>query len=53
MLKLFDHISDMDVLAIDKGEGFNIAKQNTPREDIVKQLSTHDEQEISEVGWVR
>ncbi|WP_164838632.1 serine hydrolase [Legionella sainthelensi] len=47
-LKLFEHISDMDILGIDKGEGFGIAKQNEPTEDKTVQLSGEDEKDISE-----
>ena len=47
-LKLFEHISDTDILGIDKGEGFGIAKQNVPKEEITVQLSSDDEKDIRE-----
>lgn len=47
-LKLFEHLSDGDILEIDKGEGFGIAKQNTPREEIITPLMGEDEKDIAE-----
>ncbi|KTD06571.1 beta-lactam binding protein AmpH [Legionella gratiana] len=47
-LNLFEHISDMDILSIDKGEGFGIAKQNALKEEITVQLSREDERDISD-----
>lgn len=47
-LKLFKHMSDMDILGIDKGEGFYLAKQNVPKEDVTVALSSNDERDITE-----
>lgn len=47
-LNLFEHISDMDILSIDKGEEFGIAKQNAPKKEITVQLSREDERDISD-----
>lgn len=48
-LKLFEHISDMDILDIDKGERFGIAKQNAPKKEISVMLSSEEESDISEL----
>ena len=45
-IKLFQHISDRDILQIDKGEGFGISLQNLQRVDITKSLSRDDKIDI-------
>lgn len=42
-LKLLEHLSDNDILVIDDGEGFGLAKQDTPREEITTPMTLTDE----------